>query len=192
MKTALLLVDIQNDYFPGGRMELQGSLPAGEQAGRLLGWFRHYAWPVVFIQHIALRPGATFFLPDTPGAEIHPLVQPLPSEPVFQKHFPNSFRETLLLNHLHDQGIERLVIAGMMTHMCLDAAVRAACDHGFRCLVAGPACATKDLTFAAQTIPAAAVQGAFLAALNGTYGQVLSVDEILSELKNTILNHSTA
>lgn len=184
MKTALLLIDIQNDYFPGGRMELQGSPLAGEQAGRLLGWFRRSARPLIFIQHIALRPGATFFLPDTPGAEIHPSVQPLPGEPVFKKHFPNSFRDTPLLEHLHEQGVERLVIAGMMTHMCLDATVRAAYDHGFRCMVAGPACATKDLAFAGQSISAVDVQCAFLSALNGTYGQVLSVDEIFLELEN--------
>jgi nicotinamidase-related amidase len=185
MKTGLLLVDIQNDYFPGGKMELQGSQQAGEQAGRLLEEFRRAGHPVVFIQHIAIRPGATFFLPETPGAEIHPCIQPLPGEPIFQKHYPNSFRETSLLEHLRGQGIERLVIAGMMTHMCLDATVRAACDHGFRCLVAGPACATKDLAYAGQLIPAASVQGAFLTALNGTYGQVLSVDEILAELEKT-------
>jgi nicotinamidase-related amidase len=80
-------------------------------------------------------------------------VQPQPGESIFQKHFPNSFRETPLLEHLHKQGIERLVIAGMMTHMCLDATVRAAFDHGFRCLVAGPACATKDLAVAGQSNP---------------------------------------
>jgi nicotinamidase-related amidase len=185
MKTALLLVDIQNDYFPGGRMELQGSLQAGEQAGRLLKWFRRSGWPVIFIQHIALRPGASFFLPDTPGAELHPGVQPLPGELIFQKHFPNSFRETPLLEHLHEQGIERLVIAGMMTHMCIDATVRAAFDQGYRCLVAGPGCATKDLVCDGQPIPASMVQGAFLTALNGTFAQVLSIDEILSELEKT-------
>ena len=68
MTTVLLIVDIQNDYFPGGRMELAGSLQAGEQAARLLAAFRQLGLPTVHIQHLATRPGATFFLPGTPGA----------------------------------------------------------------------------------------------------------------------------
>ncbi len=72
MNTALILIDIQNDYFPGGRMELVGSEQASQCASRLLNAFRDHHLPLVFIQHIAARPGATFFLPDTPGAEIHP------------------------------------------------------------------------------------------------------------------------
>lgn len=182
MKTALLLVDIQNDYFPGGKMPLEGSEAAAGRAARLLARFRQAGDPVIFIQHIATRPGSTFFLPGTPGAELHPAIQPLPGEAVIQKHFPNSFRDTPLLEHLRQEGIERLVIAGMMTHMCIDATVRAAADHGFTCLVAGEACATRDLTSAGQSIPAAAVQGAFLAALNGSYGQVLTETDLLAAL----------
>ena len=180
-KTALLIVDLQNDYFPGGKMELQGSPQAARQARRLIDAFRQSGQPVVFVRHISTRRGATFFLPESEGAEIYPEVEPQPGEPVFEKHFPNSFRETGLLEYLRRNGIENLVIGGMMTHMCLDATARAAFDHGFRCTVAGDACATRDLTFAGETIPARDVQRSFLAALQGTYGQVLSVDEILEQ-----------
>ena len=67
MTRALLLVDIQNDYFPGGAMELPGSPAAGAKAGMLLRAFRQKGHPVVHMQHISTRRGATFFLPDTPG-----------------------------------------------------------------------------------------------------------------------------
>ncbi|NWJ40634.1 MAG: cysteine hydrolase [Geothrix sp.] len=182
MTRALLLIDIQNDYFPGGAMALVGSPEAGLQAGGLLTAFRAQRLPVIHIQHLALRPGATFFLPGTPGAEIHPGVAPLPGEPVFQKHFPNSFRETPLLEHLRGLGATELVVAGMMTHMCIDTTVRAAFDLGFTCHLAGDACATRDLGRNGATTPAAQVQAAFLAALHGTFAQVQSTEELLAGL----------
>jgi len=181
-KTALILVDIQNDYFPGEKNELHGSLEAGSQAGRLLEHFRRARQDIVHIQHISIRPGARFFLPGTTGAEIHASVQPLANETIIQKHYPNSFRETGLLEHLRANQVKRLVIAGMMTHMCVEATTRAACDFGFECLVAADACATKDLDFQGQAVPAGHVHAACLAALQGIYAKVLTVEEIIDLL----------
>ena len=100
MKTGLLLVDIQNDYFPGGRMELVGISEAGQKAGELLSVFRDNHWLTFHIKHLSVRKGATFFLPDTQGAEIHDCVKPLSDEQIIQKFFPNSFRDTALLVEL--------------------------------------------------------------------------------------------
>lgn len=182
-KTALLVVDMQNDYFPGGKMELHGSVEAGRRAAQLLGCFRQRGWPVIFIQHISVRPGGTFFLPGTVGADIYGEVQPLLGETVIQKHFPNSFRETVLLDHLREALISRLIVCGMMTHMCIDATVRAAFDYGYNCLLAADACATKDLQFQGNTIPAEYVHRSFLAALHGTYGKVMNAAEVISFLE---------
>lgn len=178
MNQALLIVDIQNDYFPGGAMELVGSTEAGLRAGRLLQVFRAKGLPVVYIQHVSTRKGATFFLPGTKGVEIHESVAPRAGEAVFQKHYPNSFRETPLLGHLRELGIDRLVVAGMMTQMCVDSTVRAAADLGFQCALAHDACATRALSFGGTTIPAESVQTAFLAALNGLFAKVESADEL--------------
>jgi len=183
MKTALLLVDIQNDYFPGGRMELEGSVEAAARARLLLERFRALGLPVLHVQHLSTRPGATFFLPDTDGAKIQEAVRPLPSEEVLQKHFPNSFRGTPLLEQLRGAGIQRLVVGGMMTHLCIDATVRAAFDHGFACVVAGDACATRALVYGEQPIAAAQVHGAFLAALKGVYAEVLTAEEIRGQVQ---------
>ncbi len=180
MSTALLLIDIQNDYFPGGRMALDGSTEAGARAAELLAAFRRAGRPVIHIQHLSLYPGATFFLPATPGAEIHPCVAPRAGEPVIEKHFPNSFRETTLLATLKEKNIDELLIAGMMTHMCVDATVRAAVDLGLRCRVASDACATRTLLFNGEAVPAVHVQGAFLAALQGIYATVGTAVEVLS------------
>lgn len=182
MSTALLLIDIQNDYFPGGAMELVGSVEAGRRAAALLAAFRSRGMPVVHVQHISTRPGATFFLPDTPGAAIHDDVAPREGEVVVRKHFPNSFRETALLRHLRERTITDLVIAGMMTHMCVDTTTRAAADLGFKCRLAHDACATRSLTFGGTTVAAADVQTAFMASLNGLFASVLSTEEIRATL----------
>lgn len=182
MTTALLIVDIQNDYFPGGAMEVVGAAAAATQAAKLLAAFRQQTRPIIHVQHIAARPGATFFLPDTHGAEIHESVRPGPDETVLQKHFPNSFRETPLLEHLRSLGTSQLVIAGMMTHMCIDTTTRAAADLGFKCFLAHDACATRDLSFNGKQVPAESVQTAYLAALNGLFARVLSASDLCSDL----------
>jgi len=179
MATALLLIDIQNDYFPGGKMELEGSLEASLRAQEILAFFREKGLPVAHIQHLAARPGAAFFLPGTEGVQIHRNVEPLPGEVIFQKNFPNSFRNTPLLNHFQEKQVHRVVVCGMMTHMCVDATVRAAFDHGLEVTVIHDACATRTLTFGDQTIPAAQVHGAFLAALGFIYAKVVSAYEFL-------------
>jgi nicotinamidase-related amidase len=182
MKTALVLVDIQNDYFPGGPMELEGSVQASLLARELLSAFRQRGLPLVHVQHLSTRPGATFFLPNTEGVKIHEHVQPFDHEVIIQKHYPNSFRDTQLLTYLHAEQIKALVICGMMTHMCVDATTRAAFDYGFECLVAEDACATKTLLHRGQTIPALHVHLSFMAALNAVYAKVLNTEEIISLL----------
>jgi nicotinamidase-related amidase len=180
--TGLLLVDIQNDYFPGGAMEVEGSEAVGVAARRLLDFFRERRGPIVHVQHVSTRRGATFFLPDTPGAEIHTGVRPLGDEPVIVKHYPNCFRETDLLARLQQAGVKTLVIAGMMTHMCIDATARAAADLGFECSVVADACGARSLTLGGRSVAASDVQAAFLAALHGAYGRVIEVDPLLQRL----------
>ena len=182
MKTVLILIDIQNDYFPGGKGELENPIAAAAQARKLLDFFRARNWPTVHIQHVATRPGAVTFLPGTEGVKIHDSVAPLPGETVIVKHFPNSFRETNLLEHLKGLGAERLALCGMMTHMCVDAGMRAAADLGYTVLLAADACTTRALTYGEVTVPAEHVHTAFLAALK-SYGQVLKTEEILGQLK---------
>lgn len=182
MKTGLVLVDMQNDYFPGGRMELVGMSEAGQKARELLAAFRDNSWPTFHIQHVSVREGASFFLPDTKGVEINDCIKPLAGEQVIQKIYPNSFRDTALLEELKKAEIERLVICGAMSHMCIDATVRAAFDLGFKCQVIEDACATCDLEFGGQTIAARQVHGAFMAALGSAYANVMTLSDSRSSL----------
>lgn len=180
MTTCLLLVDIQNDYFPGGNMELVGIGEAAANARTLLKVFRKVTLPVIHVQHISGHPGATFFVPETEGVRISQTVAPLAGEKVVIKHFPNSFRDTSLLDSLKEQGMDSLVICGAMSHMCIDATTRAAFDLGFNCTVAEDACATRDLAFKGKTVKASEVHAAFMAALSYPYAKVVSTKEIVA------------
>ena len=179
MNTALLIVDIQNDYFEGGRMTLEGALQASLNAKKILDDFRKKDLPVIHIRHIANRTDATFFLPDTKGSEIHNNVSPTENEKIIIKHFPNSFRETELLEYLNINKISDLVICGMMTHMCIDATVRAAKDFGFNCTLISDACATKQLGIKEEAVKANDVHNAFLSSMNGFYAKVIKTKEFI-------------
>lgn len=183
MQTALLIIDIQNDYFENGANVLTGSLEASENAKLILEKFRRDNLPVIHIKHIALNPLATFFLPGSFGAEIHKNVIPLDNEKIIIKHFPNSFRDTELYQYLKTSGINKLVICGMMTHMCIDATTRAAKDFGFECVVIADACATKDLEINGRKAKASEVQISFLAALNYYYSTVMTLEQYITSSK---------
>jgi nicotinamidase-related amidase len=176
--TALVVIDIQNDYFPGGAMELEGAQAAGVKASQALKIFREKKQPVVHVRHLSVRPGATFFIPGTMGAQIHDSVKPAAGETVIEKNFPNAFRATGLKEFLEKQDIKSLVVAGMMTHMCVDASVRQAADLGYKVTLLGDACATRAQSYGGETVPARQVHAAFLAALNGFYAKVINTHEL--------------
>lgn len=179
MNAALLLIEFQNDHFPNGRMPLDKSTEASQKAQEALQVCRAKQLPVIHLQHISTRPDAMHFLPCTKGVEFNATVQPLRNETIIKKHYPNSFKDTGLLNHLNKNHIHHLIIAGMMTHLAIDATVRAAYDAGFGCTVLHDACATKNLEFNNMIIPSQSVHHAFLAALHPMYANVISVKEFL-------------
>jgi nicotinamidase-related amidase len=138
----------------------------------VLDQFRKIAAPIFHIQHISTRPAATFFLPNTIGAEIHESVKPLGGEQIVVKNYPNSFRETELHDILKQQNIELIVICGAMSHMCIDTTTRAAFDLGYKSIVISDACATKELLYNDIKVPAEHVHAAYMAGLNGMFASV--------------------
>jgi nicotinamidase-related amidase len=181
MKPSLVLIDIQKDYFAGGRMILEGAEAAAENAALLLERFRQRGWPLFHVQHVSTRPNATFFIAGSDGIEFHPAVAPRAGEAVVQKNFPNAFRATKLDTELRSRGVTELVIAGMMTHMCIDTSVRAAFDLGFKVELAFDACATRNLRFGETELSAAQVHGSFIAALNGTFATARGTAQIVAD-----------
>ncbi len=182
MKNALLIIDVQNDYFVGGTHTLYQPEIAGENAGKLLKDAREKGIEVIHIQHIATNEGADFFLPNTYGAEINDCVKPLEDEKIIQKNYPNSFRETKLLSYLRALGIEDLVVCGMMTDVCVDATVRAAMDNGFNTTLIGDACATESRELYGKIVEAKDIHTGYLAgltALGGLYANVMTTEDYL-------------
>jgi nicotinamidase-related amidase len=182
MARALLIIDIQNDYFPGGAFPLADPEAAAASARSVLERFRAADEPVIHLQHASTGPDARFMIPGTEGQQIHEAVAPIAGETVIEKGAPNGFVATSLEDHLRDDSIDELIVCGMMTSMCVDATVRAASDMGFGVTVVHDACAAPSLQFQDMSIEAPAVHGAFLAALGSRYATVVSAEDLLAEL----------
>ena len=168
--TALLLIDIQDFYFPGGRSELVDPEPASLNAQKLLQKFRDRKLLVVHVRHNADQ-----------GAEIHKNVRPVEGEKVISKNHVNCFKDTDLLEYLKEHKIKKLVICGMMTHMCVEAAVRAAHDFDYETTLVHDACATRALTFGEKEVSAADVHSSTLSSLNRYYARVIDTETFLKD-----------
>jgi len=179
MKQGLIIIDVQNDYFTGGNMELVSMEAAADNCQLLLNQFRQSPKPVFHIQHLSVRAGSAFFVPGTQGCEINARVKPEQNEPVVVKNFPNAFRDTGLQGLLQNAGIEQLVVCGAMSHMCVDTTVRAAFDLGYNSQVISDACATRDLEFEGRSVPASVVHDAFMASLNCLFAVLSTTKDFL-------------
>lgn len=179
MKKGLVLVDIQNDYFKGGKYELVNAEHAAKNAREILNFFRRSNIPVFHVRHISLSESASFFISGTVGADFYHDCLPFEKEDVIIKHKPDSFLNTSLKEKLDENGVDTLVICGMMTHMCIDTTVRSASSFGYSVELIEDACATRDLEWKGVAIPADQVQEAYMAALDGTFAKVYTAEEWL-------------
>ncbi|MDN3562709.1 cysteine hydrolase family protein [Vreelandella neptunia] len=176
---AIIVVDIQNEYFPGGQLPLEGIEKAVTNAAKVIEHARSVKDLVVYFQHESADSEIPFFTPGTQEVAIHPVVAPLDQETVLVKHFPNSFRETGLKALLDQQNIEEVVIIGAMSHMCIDATSRAASDLGYKTTIVHDACATLDLEFDGVMVPATQVHATIMAALAFAYGTVTATEHYI-------------
>ncbi len=179
-KQALILVDIQNDYFEGGLWPVAKMDAVATNAARLLAAAREAGDLVIHVRHEMASDQAPFFRPGTEGAEINPAVAPQGAEAVITKGRPNSFQGTELLQRLQGAGVEAVTICGAMSQMCIDATARAAVDHGFAVTVAEDACGAKAAEFGGVTLTAEQVHAAFMAPLAMSYAKVMRTDEVLA------------
>ncbi|GAB2647367.1 cysteine hydrolase family protein [Vibrio panuliri] len=177
-KQALILIDIQNDYFEGGAMSLKEPVKAAENARKLLHHFRQNGKAIVHVQHLAATPELGFMLEGTDGQKIHSSVTPLEGEPVITKHYPNSFAATNLSDVLNELEVTEVVLVGMMTHMCVSSTARATIEYGLKTIIAHDACATCDLSIFDQTIAAQVVHQTALAEV-ANIADILSVEEVI-------------
>lgn len=177
---AVIVVDIQNEYFPLGKLPLVGIEYAAANAARVIQGARARGDTVIHIKHEVEDPHTPIFKPSTKGVEINPIVKPMEREPVIVKHHPNAFHETDLKQQLDAREVKEVVIVGAMSHMCIDSTSRAAVDHGYKTTIVHDACATCDLNFGCVIVPAAQVHAAFMAALSFAYGRVTTTSDYLA------------
>lgn len=178
-KRALVLIDIQNDYFPGGKWTLHNMDAAADNAAKLMATARAAGDLVVHVRHEFPSADAPFFAPGSDGAKTHAKVLPKSGEPVVLKNHVNAFRETDLKAILDRHGITEVVLCGAMSHMCIDAAARAAGDLGYAVTLVHDACASREMEFGGTTIPADQVHAAYMAALEFGYAKVMKTEEFL-------------
>lgn len=179
-KRGLIVVDLQNEYLPTGKLPLSGIEAAAANAARVIEDARNKGIPVFHIRHEFANGEAPVFVPGTDGVEIQPAVAPAAGEAVIVKNHINSFRGTDLKQQLDAQDVEEVVVVGAMSHMCIDAVVRAAADMEYPVTVLHDACATLDLAFNGVNVPAAQVHAAMMAAFEFGYGTVKSTEDYLS------------
>jgi nicotinamidase-related amidase len=178
--TALVVIDAQQEYFaPLGKVVLPGGPAAVAQIARALAWARAAGIPVVHVVHENRRPDPTIFAPGSPALAIHPQAAPLDGEPVVKKHLPGSFTGTGLEALLRERGIQRLLVAGFMTQMCVDTTTRQAAHLGLQVTVLADACAAKAVTGPdGVAIDAEQVHRTHLGSLQGFLAEIATVDRI--------------
>ena len=173
-KTAVVLIDYQNEY-RSGPLALPDEPAASKAARQLRAWADQAGIAVIHVLHRAPAK-AVIFAPDSFGATPIAGLVPAAGEIIIHKHLPSAFSGTGLGDELHARGIETLLIAGYMTHNCVDSSARSAFHRGYRVGIVANACATRDLPGAAgKTIPAAVVQAAVLAGLGDRIAEVIDV-----------------
>lgn len=179
-KSGLIVVDLQNEYLPTGKLPLSGIEAAAANAAKVIANARKNGTPVFHIRHEFANGEAPVFVPGSEGVQIQPSVAPVNGESVIVKNHINAFRDTDLKQQLDAHGVEEVVVIGAMSHMCIDAVVRAAVDMGYVVTILHDACATLDVEFNGVNVPAAHVHAAMMAAFAFGYGSVISTDKYLS------------
>ncbi len=181
--TALILVDIQNDYFEGGKWPVDKMQEVSNNAAKLLENARNKGHTIIHVHHEIPSDEAPFFRTGSDGAKIHSSVAPVGDEPTILKHRPNSFHNTSLRDDLEAQDISDVIICGAMSQMCIDATARAAADFGYSVTVVEDACGAKEQTFKDHDVPAPVVHAAFMAPLAMLYARVIDTETYLAEIE---------
>jgi nicotinamidase-related amidase len=172
-QAAVVVIDAQREYVDG-KLALPAVAPALDEIGRLLARARALRSPIIHIVHRGKAGGV--FAPESSGAEIDTAANPAPGEAVVSKSLPNAFASTDLADRLHALKRPSIVVAGFMTHMCVEATARAAIDLGFKAAVIASATATRDLPdpLTGATVPAAEVQRNALAAMADRFATIVA------------------
>lgn len=183
MTQALMIIDVQNDYFPNGKYPLNNTEQTLQCTLKLQNYFRQQQLPIIYIQHVNQDANALFFVKNSAGCQLHPKLLPVEqhNEFVIEKAYPNSFYQTQLQQRLQQEGITQLVICGMMSHMCIDSTTRSACELNYQPILIHDACTTRDLDFNGNIIPSQLVHNSFMSALM-RFARVMSFESFIETI----------
>lgn len=183
MKQALLVIDVQNEYFSG---MLPVSHPRGSLEKILHAMDEAHARgvPIAVIQHAAPQENASVFKKLSPAWELHPEVARRPYTKLVEKHLPGSFTGTDLELWLTAEGADTVVICGYMTHMCCDTTARQAVHRGFNSVFLSDATGTLDIANEAGSVTAEELHRAILVTQAMRFSRVLSTDQWIQTLSN--------
>ena len=182
MKRALLVIDVQNEYFPGGQLPITSPHPHFANILRAMDSASASGTPVVVIQHTFARPDAPYFRRDTPGWALHPEVAARPRDLWIEKNLPGSFTGTDLEAWLRSRDIDKVAVAGYMTHMCCDTTARQAAHLGLSVEFLGDATGTLAVENSAGSASAEEMHRSILCAQQMMISEVLNTDPWLDRL----------
>lgn len=180
-KRALLVIDVQNEYFTG---KLPVSYPAGSLANvlRAMDAARARRVPVVAIQHASPQADATVFRKGSKEWELHAEVASRPHDVLIHKSLPGSFTGTNLEMWLRERGVETVVIAGYMTQMCCDTTARQAVHLGFGVEFLSDGTGTLAVKNVAGMVSDEELHRAILVTQQMRFGRVIKTGEWIEQL----------
>ena len=180
MKDALLVIDVQNEYFTG---KLPVTHPAGslDNILKAMDWAHDGRVPVVVIRHTNTAPETATFRKGTPGWELHDEIRRRHADVIIEKTLPGSFTGTSLERWLQEQSIDTVTIAGYMTQMCCDTTARQAFHRAYAVNFLADATGTLSFSNPAGSISAADLQGAILITQQQRFARVITTDEWIME-----------
>lgn len=182
MKTALLVIDVQNEYFTG---KLNVTYPSGSLANILKAMDASSAGniPVIVIQHAATSPESPVFRKGSHGWELHPEVASKQHSIIIEKNLPGSFTGTNLEEYLKREQINRLVISGYMTQMCCDTTARQAFHMGYEVIFLSDATGTLSIKNYAGEVTAEELHRSILITQAMRFSKVMETEEWLKSLE---------
>ncbi len=176
--SALVVIDFQMEYFDGGKLFIPDGPAAMARANELIAFADAHRMPVFHVQHIGPEGGA-LFAKGGAQVDIHPDITPGPRHALVHKTTASSFASTDLHQRLQAKGIKTLIICGLMTHMCVSTTARDARPLGYQVLVAGDACATRNIeAWDGGVVDHRALHRAALTEVADSFGEILPTARI--------------